>query len=76
MNLHDKNINRRMEFKRDLENVTFERETLMSAEPEEGKELTEEQLDARYARIAELRSQEMRIQGRARRSSKSSARPS
>ncbi len=63
MNLHDKNINRRMELKRDLENVTFERETLMSAEPEEGKELTEEQLDARYARIAELRSQEMRIQG-------------
>jgi len=52
-----------MELKRDLENVTFERETLMSAEPEEGKELTEEQLDARYARIAELRSQEMRIQG-------------
>ena len=63
MNLHDKNINRRMELKRDLENVTFERETLMSAEPEEGKELTEDQLDARYARIAELRSQEMRIQG-------------
>ena len=63
MNLHDKNINRRMELKRDLENVTFERETLMSAEPEKGKELTEEQLDARYARIAELRSQEMRIQG-------------
>ena len=63
MNLHDKNINRRMELKRDLENVTFERETLMSAEPEEGKELTEEQQDARYARIAELRSQEMRIQG-------------
>ena len=63
MNLHDKNINRRMELKRDLENVTFEREALMSAEPEEGKELTEEQLDARYARIAELRSQEMRIQG-------------
>ena len=63
MNLHDQNINRRMELKRDLENVTFEREALMSAEPEEGKELTEEQLDARYARIAELRSQEMRIQG-------------
>ena len=63
MNLHDQNINRRMELKRDLENVTFERETLMSAEPEEGKEPTEEQLDARYARIAELRSQEMRIQG-------------
>ena len=48
--------------KRDLENVTFERETLMSAEAPEGEEMTEEQLDQRYARIAELRSQEMRLQ--------------
>ena len=62
MNLHDASINRRLEVKRDLENVTFERETLMSAEPEEGKEYTEAELDARYARIAELRSQEMRLQ--------------
>ena len=51
-----------MEVKRDLENVTFERETLMSAEAPEGEEMTEEQLDQRYARIAELRSQEMRLQ--------------
>ncbi len=62
LNLHDENINRLLEVKRDLENVTFERETLMSAEPEEGKEFTDEELDARYARIAELRSQEMRLQ--------------
>ncbi|MDO4811526.1 MAG: ATP-dependent Clp protease ATP-binding subunit [Eubacteriales bacterium] len=62
MNLHDVSINRRLEVKRDLENITFERETLMSAEPEEGKEYTSEELDARYARIAELRSQEMRLQ--------------
>ena len=62
MNLHDASINRRMELKRDLENITFEREALMSAEPEEGKEFTQEELDARYARIAELRSQEMRLQ--------------
>ena len=62
MNLHDASINRRLEVRRDLENVTFERETLMSAEPEEGKEYTEAELDARYARIAELRSQEMRLQ--------------
>ncbi len=62
LNLHDASINRRMELKRDLENITFERETLMSAEPEEGKEFTQEELDARYARIAELRSQEMRLQ--------------
>ncbi len=62
LNLKDPTINRRMEVKRDLENVTFERETLMSAEAPEGKEVTEEQLDQRYARIAELRSQEMRLQ--------------
>ena len=62
LNLKDPTINRRMEVKRDLENVTFERETLMSAETPEGEELTEEQLDQRYARIAELRSQEMRLQ--------------
>ena len=62
LNLKDPTINRRMEVKRDLENVTFERETLMSAEAPEGEEVTEEQLDQRYARIAELQSQEMRLQ--------------
>ena len=62
LNLKDPTINRRMEVKRDLENVTFERETLMSAEAPEGEEVTEEQLDQRYARIAELRSQEIRLQ--------------
>ncbi|MBE6939691.1 MAG: ATP-dependent Clp protease ATP-binding subunit [Ruminococcaceae bacterium] len=62
LNLRDPSINRRMEVKRDLENVTFERETLMSAEMPEGETLTDEQMDQRYARIAELRSQEMRLQ--------------
>ncbi len=56
MNLKDAGINRRMEVKQDLENVTFERETLMSADPEGAD------MDERYARIAELRSQEMRLQ--------------
>ena len=42
MNLHDPDINRRMEVKRDLENVTFERETLMSAQPPEGQELSQD----------------------------------
>ena len=36
--LKDPTINRRMEVKRDLENVTFERETLMSVEAPEGEE--------------------------------------
>ena len=61
LNLHDADINRRMELERDLQNVTFERETLMSARPPEGQEFTEKELDDRYARIAELRSQEIRI---------------
>ena len=46
LNLKDPTINRRMEVKRDLENVTFERETLMSVEAPEGEEVTEEQLSA------------------------------
>ena len=61
LNLHDADINRRMELERDLQNITFERETLMSAQPPEGQEFTEKELDDRYARIAELRSQELRI---------------
>ena len=61
LNLHDADINRRMELERDLQNVTFERETLMSAQPPEGQEFTEKELDDRYARIAELRSQELRV---------------
>jgi len=60
-NLHDPNINRRMELERELENLTFERENLMSAQPAEGQEFTQEELDHRYARIAELRSQELRV---------------
>ena len=60
-NLHDPDINRRMELERELENLTFERENLMSAQPAEGQEFTQEELDQRYARIAELRSQELRV---------------
>ena len=60
-NLHDADINRRMEADKLLESVTPERETLMSAEPEDGKEFTPAELEARYARIAQLRSEEMRL---------------
>ena len=56
LNLKNEDINRLLEAKQDLENVTFERETLMSADPEGAD------MDERYARIAELRSQEMRLQ--------------
>ena len=60
-NLHDPDINRRMELERDLENLTFERENLMSAQPADGQEFTQEELDHRYERIAQLRSQELRV---------------
>ena len=60
-NLHDPDINRRMELERELENLTFERENLMSAQPADGQEFTQEKLDRRYERIAELRSQELRV---------------
>ena len=60
-NLHDPDINRRMELERELENLTFERENLMSAQPADGQEFTQEELDHRYERIAELRSQELRV---------------
>ena len=62
LNLHDADINRRMELEQQLATIATERETLMSAQPEEGKELTEEELDRRYARIAQLRSHEMRLE--------------
>ena len=60
-NLHDPDINRRMELERELENLTFERENLMSAQPADGQEFTQDELDHRYERIAELRSQELRV---------------
>ena len=59
VNLKDADINRRMFVERELENIRFERESLMSAEAPQGQELTDEFLDQRYARIAELRSKEM-----------------
>ena len=60
-NLHDPEINRRMELEQELSNLIFERENLMSAPPADGQQFTEQELDQRYERIAELRSQELRV---------------
>ena len=60
-NLHDAALNRRMEVQAKLESITTERETLMSAQPTDGKAYSEKELDTRYARIAELRSHEIRL---------------
>ena len=59
VNLKDKNIVRRAELQKDLDDLKFECETLMSADAPNGEELTDEALDKRYERIAELRSKEM-----------------
>ena len=59
VNLKDKNIVRRAELQKDLDDLKFERETLMGADAPNGEELTDEALDKRYERIAELRSKEM-----------------
>ena len=61
VNLKDKNINRRMMAQRDLDNIVFERDALMSADAPKGMEMTDELMDKRYARIAELRSKEMQL---------------
>ena len=60
-NLHDPEINRRMELEQEQSNLIFERENLMSAQPADGQQFTEQELDQRYERIAELRSQELRV---------------
>lgn len=61
VNLKDETINRRMLAQRDLENVRFEREALMSAEPPKGEDANT-QLDRRYERIAQLRSKEIQLE--------------
>ena len=60
MNLHDADINRRMELEKQLATIATELETLSSETPEE--EQTPEQMDQRYARIAQLRSEQIRFQ--------------
>ena len=58
VNLKDENIKRRMLDERELENVRFERNALMSDNSTDDPE----KLDQRYARIAKLRSREMQLE--------------
>ena len=62
LNLKDENINKRMMNERDLENIRFERDALMSEDMAKDEEATQEMMDKRYARIAELRSRELQLQ--------------
>ena len=62
VNLKDEGIRARMLAEKELEDIRFEREGLMSADNPGGEPLTNEQLDQRYARIAKLRSREMQLE--------------
>ncbi len=62
VNLKDEGINALELGKKELDDVRFEREGLMSADAPKGQELSDEMLDKRYARIAHLRSREMQLE--------------
>ncbi len=62
VNLKDPGINRRMLANRDLENIRFERDALMTEAIPDDVENSQEYLDKRYARIAELRTKEMQLE--------------
>ena len=62
VNLKDEGIRRRMLAEKELDDIRYEREGLMSADTADGKPLTNEQLDMRYERIAQLRSREMQLE--------------
>ena len=62
VNLKDPGINRRMLANRDLENIRFERDALMTEAVPDDVENSQEYLDKRYARIAELRTKEMQLE--------------
>ncbi len=64
LNLKNEMLSLAADLKDELKTVTQERENLMSADAPEGENLTSEQLDQRYARIAELRSQEIQLENR------------
>ncbi|MBQ1270603.1 MAG: ATP-dependent Clp protease ATP-binding subunit [Clostridia bacterium] len=61
LNLKSAVINDRAAAKEQLKKLVHERETLMSAD---AGELSDEQLDQRYAKIAEMRSEELKLEGK------------
>ena len=64
VNLKDAGIREKMLAQKELDDIRFEREGLMSAGAPDGEPLSNEELDRRYARIAKLRSREMQLEQR------------
>ena len=61
VNLKDPNINRRMFVERELENIRFEADALLADDAHRTDTDSQEKIEERYARIAELRSKELRL---------------
>ena len=64
LNLKNEMLSLAADLKEEIQNVTHEREELMSADAPDSAPLTGQQLDERYAHIAELRSKEMQLENR------------
>lgn len=64
LNLKNEMLSLAADLKTELKGVKLERETLMSDESSESEPMTSEQLDNRYAKIAELRSKEIQLENR------------
>jgi len=61
VNLKDSGIVRRSEAEKELADLEREREYIMSAEAPDGGQLTDDVLDKRYERIAQMRSREIQL---------------
>ncbi len=64
LNLKNEMLSLAADLKAELKSVTLERESLMSDQTPEGEIMTTEQLDNKYAKIAELRSKELQLENR------------
>ena len=62
VNLKDPDLNRKMLIDADLENIRFEKDALLAEDAGQAQEEPPERRDMRFARIAELRSTEIRLQ--------------
>ena len=64
LNLKNEMLSLAADLKTELKNVTLERESMMSDQTPDGEAMTTEQLDNKYAKIAELRSKELQLESR------------
>lgn len=64
LNLKNEMLSLAADIKVELKGVTMERESLMSDNSENAEKLTDEQLDSRYEKIAQLRSKELQLENK------------